>query len=435
MRCAMDVRLSSRFARTLLVVAALGCEAVISLAAGRNWVAAHWYGTKNPADWKRAVQLEPGNAAYWDRLGLYEQWDFMHGSVESAIADFRRATQLDPRSAREWMSLAGAYEAAGRMDQAQQAYERAQAAHPISADVAWRYGSFLLRRGDMDGAAAKVERALSDEPRLADSAISQFWEAGAGIGLILDRVLPPRPDVYLAAIDYFAGRKENDAAVDCWERLAALGRPVPLARSLDLLQNLIDAHRLADAERVWREALALAGRPGEAETGGSLIFNGGFEHDLVNGGFGWRQSPAAGTAFDLVTDVAHGGSQSARVVFDGSANVDYGNLVQYVRLAPGQSYRFTAYMRTRSVSTDSGPQFQLESCWNPSEVVAETPGMTGTHPWTAVQTEFRAGATLDCLRVVLRRPPSTLLANKISGTVWVDDVSLKALPGSGGQPR
>ncbi len=435
MRCAMDVVLSSRIARILLVVAALASEAIIGLAAGRNWLAAHLYGTTNPADWKRAVQLEPGNAAYWDRTGLYEQWDFMHGNVETAIGDFRRATQLDPRSAHEWMALAGAFEAADELNQAQQAYERAQAAHPVSAEVAWRYGSYLLRRGNLDGAAAKVKRALSDDPSLAGSAISQFWEAGAGIHLILDRVLPPRPDVYLTAIDYFVAHKENGAAVACWEKLAGLGQKVPLTRSFDLIQNLIDANQIPDADRIWQQALTLAGHPGEAEAGGSLIFNGGFERDLVNGGFGWRQTPAAGTAFDLVTDVAQAGSQSARVVFDGSANVDYGNLVQYVPLTPGEGYRLTAYMRTDSITTDSGPQFQIQSCSNPPQVLAETPPMTGTHPWTEVQAEFRAGSALDCLRVVLRRKPSELLANKISGTVWVDDVRLEPLARSGGQPR
>ncbi len=372
-----------------------------------------------------ATRYEPGDSELWWVLASHYERDPIHRNLSQAAACLEQATRLDPGWSRYWEDLGQVQEEEGDISAAREDYQRAKRVGPGLADVAWRYGSFLLRHGDMGVAASEIRGALQGVSDLTPSAISQFQRAGAGVQFIVDRVLPPSSSVLLDAIDYFVARKENDAAVASWEKLAGLGQEVRLARSFDLIQNLIDANRLHDADRVWRQALTLAGRPNEAEAGGSLIFNGGFEHDLVNGGFDWRQTPAAGTAFDLVTDVTEAGSQSARVVFDGSANVDYGNLVQYVPLTPGEGYRFTAYMRTDSISSDSGPQFQLQSCSNPLQVVAETPAMTGTHPWTEAQAEFRASSALDCLRVVLRRKPSELLASKISGTVWVDDVRLQ----------
>lgn len=435
MRSGMEVSLSRLPARILLVALAVVCAGAIALAAGRNWLAAHWAGTRNPSDWRRAARLEPGNAAYWSQIGLYEQWDFLHGDTQRAIEDFQRATRLDPRSARQWMALAGAYESAGKIDRARQAYERAQADHPVSAQVAWRFGSFLLRQGESQLAAEKIHRALLDEPDLTGSAVSQFWKAGAGIRLILDRVLPPLPKVYLSAIDYFVSHKEDGAALACWEKLAGLGRPVALHNSLDLIDSLLASNRVDDAAHVWQQALAISGHSGEAGTGGSLIFNGGFEHSFVNGGFAWRQTPVEGTAFDLVSDVKHGGSQSARVVFDGSANVNYGNLRQYVPITPGTRYQLSAYMRTDSISTDSGPQFSVLSCPDPSRVEAQTPVMTGTNRWTQVQASFTAGPALHCVTVVLRRKQSEMFANKIRGAVWVDQVRLTPLPAGGGGKR
>jgi tetratricopeptide (TPR) repeat protein len=432
MRSGMDVSLSRLSARILLVAATVVCAGLIALAAGQNWLAAHWAATHNPTEWKRAAELESGNAAYWSRIGLYEQWDFVHGNIHHAIEDFQRATRLNPRSARNWMALAGAYESAGKIDLARQAYERAQTDHPVSAQVAWRFGSFLLRRGDSQLAAEKVHRALLDEPDLTGSAVSQFWKAGAGIHLILDRVLPPRPPVYLDAIAYFISLKENDAALACWEKLAGLGRKVALSNSLDLIDSLLSENRVDDAAKVWKQALVISGRSGETGKNGSLIFNGGFEQGFVNGGFGWRQIPDFGTAFDLVGDVTHGGVQSARVVFDGTANVDYANLYQYVPVTPGASYRLSAFMRTDSISTDSGPQFTLMSCPDRSKLEAQTPVMTGTHPWTKVEANFTAGPAMHCVTVTLRRKPSSMFDNKIRGTVWVDQVRLQQqLPSAG----
>jgi hypothetical protein len=42
---------------------------------------------------------------------------------------------------------------------------------------------------------------------------------------------------------------------------------------------------------------------------------------------------------------------------------------------------------------------------------------------------------MNGLMVVLRRAPSTLFANKIRGTVWVDDVRLVPVAASGAPGR
>ncbi|HVB98240.1 MAG TPA: tetratricopeptide repeat protein, partial [Candidatus Dormibacteraeota bacterium] len=343
--------------------------------------------------------------------------------------------ELDPYSYSLWGSLADAYEASGQTERARRAYEKAQAAYPVSAEMAWQFGSFLLRQGEFQAAAEQVHRALENKPELAASAVSQFWKAGVGLDPIFQRVLPAEREDYLAALNYFVSQQNSNAALASWERLAGLGKKVPLNDSLDLTGNLIALDRFADAARVWRQALALSGRGSETGSGGSLIFNGGFEQALVNGGFGWRWIPTAGAILDLVGDVTHRGAQSARITFDGTANADFGGLRQYVAIGPRERYRFSAYMRTDSISSDSGPQFVIWSCTSPVQTLAQTSPMTGTHPWTEVQAVFTAGENVSCVDVVLLRKPSQAFDAKIQGTVWVDDVRLVPVPAGGGSPR
>jgi len=386
--------------------------------------------TPDPSKWMRAVRLDPGNAQLWGRIGIRE---LRNSRRAEAVRDLQRAAELDPYSGSLWAGLADAYEAGGQIEQARKAYETAQSARPVSAEIAWQFGSFLLRQGETKQAAQQIRRALVNKPQLVASAISQFSKAGVGLDQILERVLPANRKDYLAALNFFVSQQQYDAALGSWKKLAGLGPKVPLDDSLDLIGNLMALHRTEDAEQVWRQALSLAGLAGRAGTGGSLVFNGGFEGGLVNGGFGWRWLPTYGASLDLVGDVVHGGGQSARVTFDGTANADFGGLRQYVAIRPAQRYRFSAYMRTDRISTDSGPQFVIWSCADPVRLLAQTPAMTGTHPWTQVETTFTAGPNMQCADIVLRRAPSQMFENKILGTVWVDDVRLLPAPAGGDQ--
>lgn len=433
MRVVNSVVISRRSSRLTVIAICVACAAALIDASGRMWMAAHLAAGKDPADWTRAAQIESGNAGYWSQLGLYQEWNFEHGSVQQAIRYFRMASQLNPHSPMVWTDLASAYEVAGQPSEARLDYEKARAAAPVSAEVAWQYGSFLLRQGETQEAAAQVRKALLNRPDLAPSAVPQFWEAGVGLDPILDQVLPPTRGNYLAALNYFVSQQDYDEALACWGKLELLGRSLPLSDSMDLVNRLIALERIEDAERVWQQALALAGRSGEINPGGSLVFNGRFEHALVNDGFGWRWYPGNGFVLDIVSDITHNSTQAARVVFDGTANLDFSSLRQYIAVTPRESYRFSVFMRTDAVSTDSGLRFAIRTCADPHQDLAETAAMTGTHPWAEQEAAFSTGADVHCVEIALVRRPSQMFDNRISGTVWVDNVRLLPAP-AGGSP-
>jgi hypothetical protein len=87
-------------------------------------------------------------------------------------------------------------------------------------------------------------------------------------------------------------------------------------------------------------------------------------------------------------------------------------------------YHFSAYVRTEAISTDSGMRFEILDPRHPSQVQIVTSDVIGTSPWTLVQADIVTGPDTDLLKIALRRLPSWKFDNKLSGTVWIDDVRL-----------
>jgi len=396
----------------------------LSYLAGKDWLTTQWNESDKPARWFAAARLEPGNARIWEHLALYSRWNLEQRNLAKAICDLQRATESDPRDARLWMELAAANEENGDSSAAAQNYEMAQRDFPISADVAWRYGSFLLRQRNLPEGFAELRRALVNDPSLEASAISECWAADPDASAIANRLLPRKTDYYIRAINYFVSRKQTDAAVVTWRRLLTLHQRVAIDDAAGLVDDLIGENRVGEAERAWKEALQQGGGQDEAEAGGSLIFNGGFERDFVNGGFDWRELPVRGASYDFDSGVVHSGRRSLRITFDGSANVNFQDIYEYVPAVPRRRYHFVAYVRTAGISTDSGIGFEIFDPRHPQEVQALTRGFVGTNAWTQVHADVETGPDTQLLEILLRRTPSTKFDNELRGVAWIDDVSL-----------
>jgi len=394
------------------------------------WIAAEYAASGKPELWRRAAQWEPDNAGYWAQLGSMESWDLEGGGLEQAAADYARAVKANPHSDHYWLELAAVYEKRGQTSAALEAYGRAQDNHPISPVVAWRYGNFLLRQGKASEACRQFREAVLTDPELTEDAVAAWWKNGLSAAHPIAEVLPPQNSYYFKALDYFSRQSEIDAALRVWDDLLRLGQRFELGQALNLVNDAISAGRADDARKVWQQALKISGWPRDAEMQSSLIFNGGFEHDLANGGFDWREqeSPDASYAFD--TEVAHSGSRSLRVSFSGRSNLDFQHVVQYVAVEPAHHYKFSAYLKSVGVSTDSGVRFLISDPVHPALRQVFTEGVTGSQTWTRIEAEVLVGPDTRLLCVALRRTPSSKLDNKLKGTVWVDDVSLVPLKDS-----
>jgi tetratricopeptide (TPR) repeat protein len=420
----MEDSIASPRRRWLLVAGVLLVAGALCVEAGRHWLAEHWARSAKPAEWVRAAELQPDNAGNWYRLGQFRQSDFEQTDLNQAIFHYQRATQLNSRSSLYWMGLASAFEMKGEPDRAQQAFEKAKSSYPVSSKVAWRYGNFLLRQGQLTPAFAEIRRSLASDPRLAGFAVGLCWRASQDVERILDEALPPEKGFYLEALRYFASQREINPALTTWNRFLRLNQPFALREALPLLELLIRRGHSEDAEQVWQQATQATGLGQDEPVESSLVWNGGFEGTLAEGGFGWRKPRVGGALFDFDTTTHRSGARSLRVTFDGSANLNFQHLVQYILVEPHSRYHFQVFLRTEAISSDSGMRFRIYDPKHRAALDTLTPGLVGSQAWTLQQTEFTTGPETRLLVIALRRLPSRKFDNKLRGTVWVDDVSL-----------
>ena len=399
-------------------------------AGSKHALASHYALAPSPENWERATRIEPDNAETWYRLGRYRQLDFDNADLSLAISYYQRAVQLNPHSPYYKLDLAGALEMAGNNSDADNNFRAAQAAYPVSAEVSWKYGNFLLRQNRLTEAYAEIHRAILVDQNLIPLAVSRVWHSDPNIHLLLDQVLPDTPQAYSAALTFLVGEQNPTASLEVWRRLIAKDSHPDLKMAYGLTDMLVAQEKYDEARVVWHQAVAAGADSASAFAGNSLVYDGGFEKDISGGGLGWRLNEIDGADFDYDLEHKHSGSRAARLIFDGTKNLVYENLFQNVLVSPGTRYRFQGFIRTDNISTESGMRFEIVDPKDPQHMDVLTPNETGTLPWTLEQIDFTTGPKTRLVAIRLVRKQSQRLDNRLRGTVWIDDVSL--VPGGTG---
>ncbi|MGH9685945.1 MAG: tetratricopeptide repeat protein [Candidatus Acidiferrales bacterium] len=420
----MELSLKSARNRNLLLAGSVFLAALMIFQAGELWLASRWIDSGDLQRVERGAKLIPSDASAWDKRGHLRQWNLSNSDLPGAIADYRRALRDDPLAAHYWMDLASAEEASGDVLAAKDAFMHAQAVYPDSAEVSFYYGNFLLRQQEYSPAFAALRKAVREDSSLLPLAISRAWRATSDANEIIDHLLPVRVTSYLKAIDYFASIHQCDAALVIWTRLANSKTAVPLPSVFPLVDELISENRSADARRIWLQAASNANQPGGYASESSSMWNGDFAEDFTGGGLGWRWNLLPGIDVSFEAPPPEGRGRALGLEFNGGSNVNLAGPYEYVPVSPAQPYHFHALMRTDAITTESGPRFSISDPSHPGVVSVLTDNFTGTHGWTAVDANFSTGPETAFLIVRLVRTPSRLFDNKLSGTVWIADVSL-----------
>jgi tetratricopeptide (TPR) repeat protein len=379
----------------------------------------------------RALRLDPGNPQLHHRIGLVYSYAQEEHSPSQALRHLRRATELNPNRAIYWLSLASACDSVPGRTCAEGALEKALALNPMTPRLHWVAANRYLLADRQEAALPQFRRLLELSSNYDWAVFRLCLDAYGDPMVVLDKVIPDAPNLTtkLDYVNFLSAQGEADVAYRAWGQVVAGAAPFPLALAEPYLQRLFELGRYREAAGVWQdlERLSIVKRAASDEAG-NLIFNGDFEQDVLNAGFDWRTAGGAYLGFGFPSSGAYRGKRCFRLDF-GGRNEESEPLLEFVPVAPSQAYSLTAYARSEDVTSDSGPRLRVldPACPACLDVSSET--TVGTTPWHALSLRFSTGARTQVVRVSVRRPRGRSFPTEITGTFWLDAVTLKALAG------
>ena len=393
----------------------------------RRGIAAWHFQKKTPEALQAAIRWDPRNAQYYDALATMRHFYADTDNPDEQVKLYQRAVSLSPQNALYWADLGTAFDWAGNRSEALRAFERSKELFPASPDVNWKLANFYIRSGKTLEGLRTLRKVLLGGGVPQQDVFALAERATEDRKTILEEMVPKETATLIAYLNYQAGKGDALAAEQAWSKLLALRLPFELSEAFVYLDALIQKRQTEQLAEAWS---ALADRfpqkVGSLRVTPSLVTNGSFESDILNGGLDWRVVPIEGATVSIDSRDAVDGAQAVRIEFDGTRNVDYGHLLQYVLVRPNTRYRFSGYIRTDAITTDSGPRFQIFDAYDSGKMFAATENAIGTSGWTEQRLEFRTPLNTRLVVVRVARPPSTKFDNKIRGTMWVDKLSLYA---------
>lgn len=430
----MILRLSSTVARGIFVAVAVFLFVVLSYSSIRNARAVYYAGLNTREGFEHAARLEPGNAQNWYLLGRYWQYNLENPDNQKAIVAYRTALDFDPRFVDSLVELGTTYELEGNVPAARDAFLRAKNAYPLSAEIAWRYGNFLLRQGETDAAFTEIRHSVERDPKRGAEAFSRCLRVDPDIADVLDRIIPPSGAIYAEIVHDLIADNQIEGALKVWGRLVALHPKLSIFETYPLVNALLQAKRFDEASRVWDQAVEFAGVSQVRNPPNSAIWDGSFEADVPSVGFAWNfQSNHNGVQIARDSSEKHSGKRSLRIMFDGDSNINFLDVCQNAVVQPSTKYRFSAWIHTSGLSSDEGLRFRLANIGAGQATSARTPEVHGSTPWTRVDLDWTTQNDERVVQVCTARVPSEKSGADILGTAWIDDVQL--IPDSSETPR
>ena len=370
----------------------------------------------------KAIRLSPPNPEPYYRLGLFYQWDIRHIDLEASARYFREAIERNPLEQEYWLQLAKVLQRMGENSACERALENAIRVFPTGYRGRWMTANLFLQQGSFEKALPHFSYVLAHYPNQSSPVYDVLEKAVGDPDVILERIVPKDRSSFRQYLSYLYGMEDREAARKAWARRHSFGFQANRAETIRHIEFLISRGEFNEAFQVWRARLQEEGLSPISES--DLITNGDFGKDeILGGGFDWKIENASGTQVSFDPSVSFEGKRSVKIVFTGKENVDFHHVYQFVPLKPDTEYVLSANMKTQAVTTKSGLKIEVVGAGQAFQKDSE--GLTGDNEWRKLVITFRTPASLQGGWVSVRRERTDKFDRYISGTVWVDHVSLR----------
>jgi len=391
----------------------------------RQGIAAWYFQQGSPEAIQSAIAWDSGNPRYYDALASLMQSYAANEKPGDLIRLQETAARLSPYDAYYWVDLGAAYEWTGRSAEAARAFKRAQQLFPNSPNINWRLANFYIRDHDVTDGLRCLQKVLLGSSVPRRDVFLLATNATRDNGEILDETLPRHATYFFDYINFQISMNRIDAAEQTWARLLELHLPFGFREAFPYLDALIQHQEVGPLLQAWStlgerfpEQIRPRALPGDS------VLNGNFEFEILNGGLDWRVTPVEGATVSLDSEGPREGFRSLRIDFDGTRNLDYYHVVQFVPLRPGTRYNLSMNVRGKGITTDSGPRFQVYDAYDMARLFLSTENLVGNYGWTSQNIEFNTPADTRLLVVRVARPASRKFDSHLAGTIWISHVSL-----------
>ena len=311
------------------------------------------------------------------------------------------------------------YQVTGNVEKQNEAVQSALDAEPGNPEVSTEAAQFFLVAGDVRRALPLFRQALVQNPEAAKAILPVCWRETRDANLLLAEVIPDSPELQLTFLRMLTEQKETTAANQVWQQLVASHRSFQPELSFFYFDYLLKEHEVASFDRAWHELAGVTPNLQAYLPNDNLIVNAGFEQPLLNSGFDWRHEPADHIAAGIDDSVAHSGTHSLSLSYDGNPAYDAG-WKQFVPVQSNTDYEFSVWIKSENVTSSSGPRIAIVDAYSGANLLL-TDDVLDTHPWREIKGTLRVPAQTELLAVKIVRAPAN---TRIRGRVWIDDLRL-----------
>jgi len=369
----------------------------------------------------KALRSAPSNPDPFHGLSLFYQWDFRSIDLQKSRSYVYQAIERNPLEQAYWINLAKIHQRLGEKTAFERALENAILVNPTGYHGRWVAGNLFLQGEDIAKALPHFSYLLRYYPEQSSLIYDVWSKVVEDPDFLLERLVPEDPSSLRAYLSYLYEINDGESAKKVWQRRTSLGQKADRTEALRHIDFLISRNEFKEAMEVWKARLHEEGLSGP--TDGNLITNGGFETEkILGGGFDWKTAEVKGAKIAFDRSVAFEGNSSIRISFGGKENVDFYHVHQIVSLKPNTDYLLNAYIRTKEVTTKSGPKIEVYGIGSTFHVSSES--VVGDNAWKELRVTFRTTPQSQAGVVRVRREKTDKFDRLISGTVWIDNVRL-----------
>jgi len=368
-----------------------------------------------------ALKHDSGNAAYHYLLGRYYQLSINSPDTSKAITHYRESIRQSPLQAGVWIDLSKAYRTNGQTAESEHSLERAVKLSPNNPDLMWEAGTYWLINNEQDKAVDAMKRYILLEPSRQNVVYDLCWRLQLGNSYILNNLLPDSYEYRSQYISYLISEHHPAEAEEAWNTIDINSLDKDLF--IKYVNFLIASGLYDDAWTTWKQVTDKMEEV-EQRDETSLVWDPGFELEMLNGGFGWTIRETEGVNVFIDYSIHMSGRRSIGVSFEGQHNPDITIVQQVIRTNPSSKYSLRGYVKTASLTTTNGIFLNVLG-HNCSGLNKRSEVVTGTSFWKEIAIDFDTPADCRAIAVSIRREKSDKFDNKIEGTAWIDAITLK----------